>query len=277
MPSANRITLLRDADGDGVAEARSAFLTGLNSPFGMALVGDGLYVANTDALVRFPYKTGDDQDHREAARRSSSCPAAAITGRATSSPRRTASSCTSSVGSSSNIAENGLDAREAAAPTSCEVDPDDQDIRASTAPGLRNPNGMAFEPRSGRLWTVVNERDMLGSDIVARLSDLGRARRPFRLAVVLLGRLSRQARRAGATPTLQQYAQAPRLCAGAARRGARPDLRRRREARRELRATARSSACTARGTASRCRATRWSTCRSAPTASRRRARSRSTC
>ena len=74
MPSANRITLLRDADGDGVAEMRSVFLEGLNSPFGMALVGTDLYVANTDAVVRFPYREGDDPDHRARAKSWSICP-----------------------------------------------------------------------------------------------------------------------------------------------------------------------------------------------------------
>lgn len=89
VPSANRITLLRDTNGDGVADQRSTLIEGLNSPSGMALVGDWLYVANTDALVRFPYRTGTPASP-PGRRRSSTWPAAAITGHAISSPRPTA-------------------------------------------------------------------------------------------------------------------------------------------------------------------------------------------
>ncbi len=162
VPSANRITLLRDTDGDGVADQRSAFLTGLNSPFGMALMGDWLYIANTDALVRFPYKTGDT--------RITAAPEQVI--KLPAGENHWARNVVAapggrtlyvSVGSASNIAEKGL-AIERYRANILEVYPDAKTFRIFAA-GLRNPVGMAFEPRSGRLWTVVNERDQLGSDL----------------------------------------------------------------------------------------------------------------
>ncbi len=160
--SANRITLLRDADGDGVAEGRSAFLTGLNSPFGMTLLGDWLYVANTDALVRFPYRTGQMRITAQAER------VVALPGGGNHWARNVIAAPDGkhlfvSVGSASNIAENGLDVEKNRA-TILEVDPDAKRFRIFAA-GLRNPNGMAIEPKSRRLWTVVNERDQLGSDL----------------------------------------------------------------------------------------------------------------
>jgi glucose/arabinose dehydrogenase len=165
VPSANRITLLRDADGDGVAESRSVFLEGLNSPFGMALVGDSLYVANTDAVLRFPYSAG----------------ATRITARGVklidlpAGPRNhhwtknliaspDGSKLYVTVGSNSNAAENGIDA-EAGRAAIWEVDTKSAANRI-LASGLRNPNGLAWQPQSGELWTVVNERDELGSDLV---------------------------------------------------------------------------------------------------------------
>ena len=166
MPSANRITLLRDADGDGVAEIRSVFLQSLNSPFGMALVGNDFYVANTDAVVRFRYRDGatriagpgtkvadlpggtdqpslDQEPHREPRRH-----AALRDGRLEQQRRR------------ERHGQGG-----AAAPRSW------RSIRATGATrvfasGLRNPNGLAWQPQSGALWTAVNERDELGSDLV---------------------------------------------------------------------------------------------------------------
>ena len=162
VPSANRITLLRDADGDGVAETKTAFLTGLNSPFGMALVGDQLYVANTDALVRFPYTTGVTRitDKPEVV--------TTLPGGGNHWARNVVANPAGrtlfvSVGSASNIAENGMDVEKGRAGI-FEVFPDTK-YKRIYATGLRNPVGMAFEPRSGRLWTVVNERDMLGSDM----------------------------------------------------------------------------------------------------------------
>ncbi|WP_288458773.1 sorbosone dehydrogenase family protein [uncultured Sphingomonas sp.] len=163
VPSANRITLLRDADGDGVAELKTPFMTGLNSPFGMALLDGQLYIANTDALVRVPYTAG----------------ATKITARPelvvklpgggnhwarNVIPAEDGRTLYVSVGSASNIAENGLAAERNRAAI-LQVWPKDKTYRVFAA-GLRNPNGMALVPGTNRLWTVVNERDMLGSDLV---------------------------------------------------------------------------------------------------------------
>lgn len=163
-PSANRITLLRDSDGDGVADSRSRLLEGLNSPFGMALVGDYLYVANTDALVRFPYKPGDLRISA-AAQKVSDLPAGDInhhwTKNLIASPD--GKRLYVAVGSNSNVAERGMAVEEGRAAI-WEIDPDSgaHEIYAS---GLRNPVGMAWGPDNG-LWVVVNERDELGSDLV---------------------------------------------------------------------------------------------------------------
>lgn len=161
-PSANRISLLRDANGDGVAETKTAFMTGLNSPFGMALVGDWLYVANTDALVRVRYTPG--------ATSIAATPEVVTTypGGGNHWTRglvagRDGRTLYVSVGSASNIGENGMDVERNRAGI-LEVYPDTKYKRLYAA-GLRNPVGLAIEPRSGRLWTVVNERDMLGSDV----------------------------------------------------------------------------------------------------------------
>ena len=165
VPSANRITLLRDADGDGVAETRTVLLEKLTSPFGMALVGDALYVANTDALVRFPYARGET--HITAAPTVvTPLPAGTInhhwTKNVVASPdgRR----LYVSVGSNSNVAENGID-KETERAAILEVDPATGRHRVF-ASGLRNPVGMAWEPDRGALWVSVNERDELGSDLV---------------------------------------------------------------------------------------------------------------
>jgi len=165
VPSADRITLLRDADGDGVAEMRSVLLEKLTSPFGMALVGDALYVANTDALVRVPYARGDT---RIGVRPTvvTPLPAGTInhhwTKNIVASPdgRR----LYVSVGSNSNIAENGIE-KETERAAILEVDASTGRHRVF-ASGLRNPVGMAWEPDRGALWVSVNERDELGSDLV---------------------------------------------------------------------------------------------------------------
>jgi glucose/arabinose dehydrogenase len=164
-PSANRITLLRDLNGDGVVETRSVFLQGLNSPFGMALVGDVLYIANADALVRVPYVTG--QTHIQVApTKVVDLPGGPInhhwTKNVLASPDGTHLYVT--VGSNSNVAENGMD-NEVDRAAILEVDPRAGSYRVF-ASGLRNPNGMAWQPQTGALWTVVNERDEIGSDLV---------------------------------------------------------------------------------------------------------------
>ena len=165
VPSPNRITLLRDTNGDGVADVRSVFLSGLNSPFGIALVGNELYVANTDAVLRFPYTTGDTQI-KVAGRKLLDLPAGPINHHWTKNiiASTDASKLYVTVGSNSNIAESGMEAEfERAAIWEVDIKSGAHRLFAS---GLRNPNGMAWEPTSGALWTVVNERDELGSDLV---------------------------------------------------------------------------------------------------------------
>jgi glucose/arabinose dehydrogenase len=165
VPSANRITLLRDVDGDGHVETRSVFLDGLNSPFGMALVGQDLYVANTDALVRFGYRDGLTEIS-SAGEKVADLPAGAInhhwTKNVIASPD--GSRLYVSVGSNSNIAENGLENEKHRAAI-LELDRATGRV-ALFASGLRNPNGLAWHPETGELWTTVNERDGLGSDLV---------------------------------------------------------------------------------------------------------------
>jgi glucose/arabinose dehydrogenase len=162
-PSANRITLLRDADGDGKAEFRSAFIENLNSPFGMALVGDELYVANTDALLRFSYRTGDTKI-RVPGTRVAELPGGPLNHHWTKGvvARPDGTKLYVSVGSNSNVAEHGMPHEEGRAAI-WEFD------RASGrgrvfASGLRNPVGMAWH--GDTLWTSVNERDELGGDLV---------------------------------------------------------------------------------------------------------------
>ena len=165
VPSANRITLLRDADGDGIAEVRTPFIEGLNSPFGMALVGDQLYVANTDAVVKFQYVPGADRITGSGTR-VVDLPAGPFNHHWTKSliASRDGSKLYATVGSNSNVAENGL-AIEIERASIWEIDPA-KNSRRLYASGLRNPNGMAWEPDTGVLWTVVNERDDLGQDLV---------------------------------------------------------------------------------------------------------------
>jgi glucose/arabinose dehydrogenase len=165
VPSANRITLLRDIDGDGLAETRTVFLEWLNSPFGMALVGNDFYVANTDALVRFPYRQGETKI-THAGTKVLDLPAGPINHHWTKNllASRDGSRLYVTVGSNSNAAENGMD-QEVGRAAIWEVDPKRGSYRIY-ASGLRNPNGLAWEPDSGTLWTVVNERDEIGSDLV---------------------------------------------------------------------------------------------------------------
>ena len=163
--SANRITLLRDADGDGVAETRSVLIDHLKSPFGMALVGDALFVANTDGIVRYPYRPGAthiDQPGQKLIE----LPAGTInhhwTKNVIASPDGRLLYAT--VGSNSNVGENGVAAEEGRAAI-WQIDPKTGQSR-EFASGIRNPNGMAWVPSTGALWTVANERDEIGSDLV---------------------------------------------------------------------------------------------------------------
>ncbi|MDQ3070741.1 MAG: sorbosone dehydrogenase family protein [Acidobacteriota bacterium] len=165
VPSANRITLLRDADGDGVAETRSVLLQNLMSPFGMALVGDVLYIANSDAVVRVPYTTGQTQI-AAAPVKVADLPAGRLNHHWTKSLIASPDGALLyvGVGSNSNVAENGIDL-EIGRAAIWEIDPKTGRHRVF-ASGLRNPVGTAWEPATGMLWTAVNERDELGSDLV---------------------------------------------------------------------------------------------------------------
>jgi glucose/arabinose dehydrogenase len=161
----NRITLLRDTKGTGVPDVRSVFLDHLNSPFGVALVGNDLYVANTDAIVRYPYKTGDTKISAPGTTLTP-LPGGPIDHHWTKSlvASPDGSLLYVGVGSNSNITENGMEAEKNRAAI-LEVDRATGRFRIF-ASGLRNPNGLTFEPTTGALWTVVNERDELGPDLV---------------------------------------------------------------------------------------------------------------
>jgi glucose/arabinose dehydrogenase len=164
VPSANRITLLRDADGDGKAELKSILIAGLNSPFGMALIGDTLYVANTDAVLAFPYKAGDMKITAKGAliyKLNGDAPNNHWTRNIIASAD--GKKLYIAVGSNSNIAENGLD-KEIGRAQVIELDIATRNGKTFTS-GLRNPVGLAWDSKA-TLWTVVNERDMLGSDLV---------------------------------------------------------------------------------------------------------------
>ena len=165
VPSANRITLLRDADGDGIAETKTVFLQGLHSPFGMVLVGNDLYVANSDAVMRFPYKSGETQI-TDPGKKIADLPAGPINHHWTKNiiASQDGKRLYVTVGSNSNVAEHGMDKEENRAAI-LEIDPLTGNSRVF-ATGLRNPNGMSWQPESGALWTAVNERDELGSDLV---------------------------------------------------------------------------------------------------------------
>lgn len=165
VPSANRITLLRDTDGDGKADVRSTFAEGLNSPFGMYLDDGTLYVANTDALLRFNYEPGMmrlAESREEVAQLPAGPRNHHWTKNVTGAPDGSALFVT--VGSNSNVAENGIAAEEnRAAILRIDRKSNAIDVFAS---GLRNPNGLAWQPESGALWTTVNERDELGDNLV---------------------------------------------------------------------------------------------------------------
>ena len=164
VESADRITLLRDTDGDGVADVKTVFLAGLHSPFGMTLVGNDLYVANADSLWRFPYEEGETEI-AASGEKVVDLPAGINhhwTKNVIASPDGTKLYIT--VGSNSNVGENGMEVEEGRAAI-WEMDRATGKTRIY-ASGLRNPNGLAFEPDTGTLWTAVNERDEIGSDLV---------------------------------------------------------------------------------------------------------------
>ncbi len=160
VENANRISLLRDTDGDGIAETQTVFLEGLRQPFGMALIGSHLYVANTDSVVRFDYRDGDTRI-TSAGTKLLDLPVGHHWTR-TLLPSQDGSKLFVTVGSGSNIGEKGMEIENGrAAILELDIASGRSRIFAS---GLRNANGMAFEPNTGALWTVVNERDELGDD-----------------------------------------------------------------------------------------------------------------
>ncbi|WP_159715610.1 PQQ-dependent sugar dehydrogenase [Geminicoccus flavidas] len=165
VKSPDRIILLRDADGDGVAEIRTTFLDNLFSPFGMALIGSDLYVANADAVLRFPYRPGETRI-TAAGEKIADLPGGPInhhwTKNILASPDGTRLFAT--VGSNSNVGENGMENEERRAAI-LEIELATRTVRVF-ASGLRNPNGLAWQPASGQLWTTVNERDEIGDDLV---------------------------------------------------------------------------------------------------------------
>jgi glucose/arabinose dehydrogenase len=162
--SANRISLLRDVDGDGVAETRQSLLTGLNSPFGMTLLAGKLYVANADAVLAFPYQEGETKINAPAeklvdlpAGRNHHWTKDVIAS-------RDGTKLFVTVGSNSNVGENGME-EEVNRAAVHEIDLATREMRLF-ASGLRNPNGLSWNPETGELWVVVNERDEIGSDLV---------------------------------------------------------------------------------------------------------------
>lgn len=165
VDSPNRIILLRDADGDGVAETRSIFLKDLSSPFGMALIDNNLYIANADAIIRFPYKSGDTQITAPGSKLAS-LPGGPINHHWTKNiiASRDGKYLYATSGSNSNVAENGME-NEVDRAAILQVDVTTGNTRLF-ASGLRNPNGLAWQPDSGMLWTAVNERDEIGNDLV---------------------------------------------------------------------------------------------------------------
>ncbi|WP_449441040.1 PQQ-dependent sugar dehydrogenase [Pseudomonas migulae] len=165
VPSPNRITLLRDKDHDGIAETRTVFLENLNSPFGMTLVGNDLYVADTDRLLRFHYENGDTAIKSQPIK-VVDLPGGTLNHHWTKNviASKDGSKLYVTVGSNSNVAENGMDQEEGRAAI-WEVDRATGNHRIF-ASGIRNPNGLAWEPQTGALWTAVNERDEIGSDLV---------------------------------------------------------------------------------------------------------------
>ncbi len=164
-PSANRITLLRDSNGDGVVDTRSIFLQNLHSPFGMVLVGNDFYVADSDAVLRFPYRDGETRIDATATKLFD-LPAGPINHHWTKNilASRDGSKLYVTIGSNSNVGENGI-AQEAGRARIIEIDRATGTSR-TFASGLRNANGLARNPQSGSLWTAVNERDEIGSDLV---------------------------------------------------------------------------------------------------------------
>jgi glucose/arabinose dehydrogenase len=165
VPSANRITLLRDADGDGKAEFRSTLVKDLYSPFGVVLSNGRLYIANTNAIVSVPYKDGDTEI-TATPEKLVDLPEKPLNHHWTKdlTASKDGAKLYATSGSNSNVAENGMEAEKNRAAV-LEVDVASKQTRVF-ASGLRNPNGATINPATGELWVVVNERDEIGSDLV---------------------------------------------------------------------------------------------------------------
>lgn len=166
LKSANRVTLLRDTNNDGVADERHVLLTDLKQPFGLAYLDGALFVANTDGVLRFPYKMGETAKIADAGQLVMALPAGGYNNHWTRNllPSKDGRSLYVSVGSASNVGEYGLEAEVGRA--AIHQIALDGSAHRIVATGLRNPVGMSIEPVSGKLWTAVNERDMLGDDLV---------------------------------------------------------------------------------------------------------------
>jgi glucose/arabinose dehydrogenase len=161
--SANQITLFRDTNNDGKPEVREVFLTGLNMPHGMLLVGNWFYVGNTDGVVRYPYRAGQTKIDAKGEKILDLPAGGHYTRHLIADP--TGKKIYVAVGSSSNVDEDGKDAQDPRRAAILEINPDGSGMRVFAA-GLRNPVGMDWEPKTKTLWTVVNERDLLGDDLV---------------------------------------------------------------------------------------------------------------
>jgi glucose/arabinose dehydrogenase len=165
QPSANRITLLRDSRRSGEVDGRFTFATGINQPFGMLLLNGQVYIAGTDGVWRFPYRDGDTRLAGEG-QKILDLPAGGYNNHWTRNilASRNGATLYVTVGSGSNIGENGMD-NEFHRANILAINPDGSGLRV-LASGIRNPNGLGFAPGTDTLWTVANERDMLGNDLV---------------------------------------------------------------------------------------------------------------
>jgi glucose/arabinose dehydrogenase len=163
--SADRITLLRDTNNDGIPDQRETLLTDLNQPFGMLMIDNWLYVANTNALIRYPYKSGQITI-TDPPEKIVDLPAGKANRHWTKNiiTNSDQSKMYIAIGSSGNVAEKGI-AKELLRANILEINPDGSDLRIY-ASGLRNPVGMGWAPGTKTLWTVVNERDELGDELV---------------------------------------------------------------------------------------------------------------
>ena len=213
-PSANRITLLRDTTGDGEPDVRGIFLQGLNQPFGVAQVGGYLYVANTDALLRFPYRAGQ-LEITAPGERVIELPAGGYNNHWTRNvlASRDGRTLYVTVGSATNVDVEGIDARDPRRAAILAVDPERRELRVF-ASGLRNPNGLAWAPGTGALWTAVNERDGLGDDLVPDYVTSVREGAFYGWPYAYFG-AHEDPRQAGRRPDLVRRAVAPDFATGA--------------------------------------------------------------